>query len=178
MAQLPPLPEGPSLQQIRVPLAPLVANDYTLELFAGIGLLLLALFLARKWLIAGLRKLRRPRQASLSPQQQAHAELDANRLQTDAVRFAEGIHNCILRYFKNEYAIGSESHSTAEIITVIQQQLDLTSQVELDLIRILEQCEHIKFSQQSLDPATRERLDQWAQALLNNLNPTTPGAVT
>lgn len=178
MAQLPPLPEGPSLQQIRVPLAPLVANDYTLELFAGIGLLLLALFLARKWLITGLRKLRRPRQASLSPQQQAHAELDANRLQTDAVRFAEGIHNCILRYFKNEYAIGLESHSSAEIITVIQQQLHLTSQVELDLIRILEQCEHIKFSQQSLDPATRERLDQWAQALLNNLNPTTPGAVT
>ena len=78
MAQLPPLPEGPSLQQIRVPLAPLVANDYTWELFAGIGLLLLALFLARKWLIAGLRKLRRPRQASLSPQQLAHAELDAN----------------------------------------------------------------------------------------------------
>ena len=178
MAQLPPLPEGPSLQQIRVPLAPLVANDYIWELFAGIGLLLLALFLARKWLIAGLRKLRRPRQASLSPQQQAHAELDANRLHTDAVRFAEGIHNCLLRYFKNEYAIGSESHSSAEIIVAIQQQLDLTSQVELDLIRILEQCEHIKFSQQSLDPATRERLDQRAQALLNNLNPTTPGAVT
>ena len=141
-------------------------------------ILAIALFLARKWLIAGLRKFRRPHQASLSPQQQAHAELDANRLHTDAVPFAEGIHNCILRYFKNEYAIGSESHSTAEIITVIQQQLHLTSQVELDLIRILEQCEHIKFSQQSLDPATRERLDQRAQALLNNLNPTTPGAVT
>lgn len=178
MAQLPPLPEGPSLQQIRVPLAPLVANDYTWELFAGIGLLLLALFLARKWLLAGLRKLRRPRQAILSPQQLAHAELDANRLHTDAVRFAEGIHNCLLRYFKNEYSIGSESHSSAEIIAAIQQQLDLTSQVELDLIRILEQCEHIKFSQQALDPATRERLDQRAQALLNNLNPTTPGAVT
>jgi hypothetical protein len=178
MAQLPPLPEGPSLQQIRVPQAPMVANDFTWELFAGIGLLLLTLFLGRKWLIAGLYTLRRSRQASLSPQEQAHAELDANRLHTDAVHFAAGIHNCLLRYFKNEYAIGSESDSSAEIIAAIQQHLCLKTQVELDLIHILKQCEQIKFSQQSLDPAARERLDQRAQALLNNLNPTSPGTVT
>lgn len=178
MAPLPPLPEGPSLQQIRMPLAPPAASNLLWEPFVGIALMGLLLFLCRRWLIAGLRKRLDRRHEKLSPWQQAQAELEAIQLQTDPVLFAEGLNSSLRRYLKNEYAVGLDSYSHAQLRSAIQQQLDLKPQVQLDLDQLFEHCEQIKFSQRSLDAPNRKNLQKQAQALLQQLKPPGPGSET
>ena len=176
MASLPPLPEGPSLEQIRVPAAAPNADEFTWVTFAVFALTILFLFGCRRWLLAGFRWCFAPRKAKLNPLQQAHAELEAMRLQTDSVCFADGLIRCLRRYLKNEYSIGLDSYSQTELRSAILKQLDLENQVEVDLAALFEQCEQVKFSQLSLDSHSRDTLQKQTKALLRQLAPLTSGS--
>lgn len=159
-----------------MPLAAPNADELAWVTFAVIALTILLLFVCRRWLMAGLRWCFASRKVKIKPLQQAHAELEAMRLQTDSVCFADGMIRCLRRYLKNEYSIGLDSYSQTELRSAIVKQLDLENQVELDLAVLFEQCEQAKFSQQTLDSHSRDTLQKQAKALLGQLAPATSGS--
>ena len=153
-----------------MPLAPTPNNVFIWEPFAACALLMILLVLKRKWLISKLGSFFGRRQATQSAQQQAIAELEANYHENDPVRYAEGLYICLRRFLKNEYALGSDSHSHTELISIIEQQLHLNSEIEQNFVQLLENCAQIKFSKFNDNTLSRENLQLKAQVLLMRLN--------
>ena len=173
MASLPPLPEGPSLEQIRVPPAAPNADEFTWVAFAVFALTILLLFDAVDGLwqdCAGALLLEKQNSIHYSKRMQ-NSRLCTYK--TDSVCFADGLIRCLRRYLKNEYSIGLDSYSQTELRSAILKQLDLENQVEVDLAALFEQCEQVKFSQLSLDSHSRDTLQKQAKTLLRQLEPST-----
>lgn len=155
--QLPALPEGPALENVRGPIKS--ASGYETWQIALAILLLLLVAGAFIWLYR--RSIKQPA-APLDPHATALAELDAASQATDNERFAMLSAKAVRRYMETCFDLPATSQTSAEIAA----RLPLT-QEEKDRIRnFLDDCDRVKFARQAFSQEQRIELLDTAKHLV------------
>lgn len=155
---LPPLPEGPSLEQIRVPVEP----QQGLEIWQVVmgSLLAVGLLVFFIWLY---RRLRKPREAPLAPSAAASAELEiAEACATDDDMVAALAAGAIRRLLTQRYHRAGAGLTVDEFVG----KLPLRKAAKQEVGAFLKECDRIKFGGEPIDPARREHILNTAHALV------------
>jgi hypothetical protein len=160
--QLPPLPEGPALENVRGPIEMNGGDELWQILLAGLAVLLIVGGLA--WLY--LRSRKQPA-VVIDPKVAALAELDAASQATDDERFALLCANAVRRYLEACLDLPATSRTSAEIIV----QLPLESEAKNGIRNFFERCDEVKFARQALSQEQRNELADTAQQLIETLRP-------
>lgn len=158
--QLPPLPEGPALENVRGPIE-LNSGDASWQIaLAALALLLIAAGAA--WLY--LRSRRRP-PVAISPIEATRAELNAAKQATDDERFVRLCANAVRRLIAAEFKLSATSQTSAELCASIP----LEDKAKARLVDFLNVCDGVKFAGQKLSDAQREEILDTANSLIQEI---------
>ena len=158
--QLPALPEGPSLDNVRGPLEATGGYGVWAVALAALAFLLIVALCA--WLY--LRSRRRPA-APIDPQVVARAELEAANQAADDERFALLCSNALRRFIAARFDLPATSQTSGELCA----RLPLPPEEKAHIAEFLENCDGVKFARQALGPDQRIELLDTAQALMHQL---------
>lgn len=158
--QLPELPVGPSLENVRGPTE--VNGGFEAWQIALAALAVLLIAAAFIWLYLRSRKQPPP---PITPHAAALAELDAATQAADAERFALLCANAVRRYLESSYGLPATSQTSAE--TIGHLPLDPG---EKDRIRdFLERCDGVKFARRGFTEAQRIEVMDTAKDLIETI---------
>ena len=161
--QLPPLPDGPSLERVRGPIEIPAYTTWQIALLGGLAILVAALFIWAIWkLIQGWQK----RRAAIAPAKAAIAELEAAALSQEDERFTVGSVQALRRYFQNGLHITTNGQTSEEFLGRLQQHPRLSQDFKSSLAQFLQDCDAVKFAQRELGPQARQVLTQQALSLI------------
>jgi hypothetical protein len=159
--QLPELPDGPPLDNVRGPVE--AGGGYEIWQIALAILTLLLIAAAFTWLY--LRSRNQPT-AALDPHTAALAELDAAPQAADDERFALLCANAVRRFMESRFDLPATSRTSAEILARLPAEAE-----EKDQVRdFLEHCDGVKFARRTFDNSQRIELLDTAKRLIETLN--------
>lgn len=156
-AQLPPLPEGPSLENVRGPIG--LNSGYASWQIALAVLVVLLIAVGAIWLY--IRSRRRP-SPTIPAIEAARAELTAATRAADDERFALLCANAVRRFLAAEYTLPAGSQTSAELCASIP----LEQAVKARLVDFLNACDAVKFAGQTLSDAQRDEMLDTANSLV------------
>ena len=158
--QLPALPEGPALDNVRGPIE--ATGGYALWqiTLAALAALLIAGFFI--WLY---RRARTQPPAPIDPQATALAELEAAPQAADDERFALLCANALRRFLAARFDLPASSQTSAELCA----HLPLPGEDRSRISALLERCDGVKFARQALSPDQRKELLDTAGSLIRQL---------
>jgi hypothetical protein len=158
--QLPPLPEGPSLDTVRGPIeASSGFGTSQIALAVVAGLLILA---GMVWLFLRSRK---TVEAPLDPEQTALAEIEAASAAQEDGRYATLCANSIRRLLETRYDLPATRRTSDETIG----SLPITDERKREFQAFLATCDQIKFAARPLSSEQRSELSNTAQNLIREL---------
>lgn len=161
--QLPPLPDGPSLDRVRGPIELPAYSNWQITLFALASLLLLVLFI---WAGARLYRYFRQRRAALAPAQVAQAELRSAELCQADERFAVCLTQALRRYFEQGLHLPSHAQTSEEFLRRLKHHPHLSTDFQNELAEFLRHCDRVKFARTQMDSLQRSKLIQQAHNLV------------
>jgi len=135
--QLPDLPEGPALENVR---GPIEVNEGFESWQVALALLTVLLVVAG--LIWLYRRSKKNPAASIDPHTAALAELDAAAQAADDERFAMLCANAVRRYMESCFDLPATSQTSNEIVT----QIPLKPQEKSRIQSFLDDCDGVKFA--------------------------------
>lgn len=147
--QLPELPAGPSLENVRGPIE--VNGGYEAWQVALAALAMLLIAGAFVWFYLRSRKKPPP---PVDPHTAALAELDAASQAADDERFALLCANAVRRFMESRFDLPATSQTSAEIIAGLPLDPELKSRCH----RFLDDCDGVKFARRSFDEARRREV--------------------
>lgn len=159
--QLPPLPEGPALENVRGPIELNGGYETWQIALAALAVLLIAAGLI--WLYLHSRK--KPA-ALIPPEEAALAELNAASQAADDERFALLCANAIRRFLASKFNLPANSQTSAEL----GASLPLDEEEKSTVLHFLESCDAVKFAGQGLSEDQRIELLNTAKELIQKLN--------
>lgn len=161
--QLPPLPDGPSLDRVRGPVEIPAYESWQIVLAALFALGLLALIL---WAIFRSRK---KQSAPHPPYATALAELDAASQLTagDDERFAMLTSAALRRYLENEMGLRFTARTSQEFLRSLKGNTRLDDVFQEKLSEALTAFDRIKFARSSIAPAERTHLSESVRGLID-----------
>lgn len=158
--QLPELPEGPSLENVRGPIESGGGYEiWQIALAILTGLLIAGLFV---WLY--LRSRKQPA-TPIDPHAAALAELEAASQATDDERFAMLCANAIRRLIASRFDLPATSQTSSELCAHLPLQREET----IGISEFLERCDGVKFAGQTLGSDHRIALLDTAKELIHLL---------
>jgi len=158
--QLPPLPAGPSLENLRGP----VELDSGFPLWQT-ALALIAIGVVAAIFISLLRRSRPAPAPTLSPYETALAELTAAEQATEDGRFATLCAKAMRRYLELHFRLPAYSMTTAEL----GARLPLGSECADRLNRLLNHCDQVKFASRPLVAEDRVEISNTAKELIETI---------
>lgn len=166
---LPDLPEGPSLERLRGPVALPAWETWQILTLAALGLVLLA---ALAWAFLAYRRARRHKRATIPPDQAALAAVDAARLADDDERFAVLLSQALRRYLETKRGLAGSGQTTEEFL----RTADLPPDTRRQLDEFLHTCDQVKFARRPLAEAERTQLADTARRLIESAETEDPPA--
>lgn len=166
---LPPLPEGPSLENVRGPLE--ASGGYSawpITLAVLAGLMLAGLFAWR------YHRSQRQTTAPLDPLAAALAELQAASQFADDERFVQLCTGALRRLLAARCGLPARSLTTAELCA----RLPFGEEANRRMGGLLERCDAVKFAGQALAPEQRIELLDTARELIQQLAAPAEGSAT
>jgi len=158
--QLPDLPAGPSLENVRGPIEEASGYGMGQITLAALAVLLIAgLFV---WLYLYSR--RKPA-APIDPQAAAMAELEAAAQAADDERFALLCSGALRRFIASRFDLPATSQTSSEL----SARLPLQREEKTRIGDFLERCDRVKFAGQALNSNQRIELLDTARALIQCL---------
>lgn len=159
-AQLPELPEGPSLENVRGPIDANGAFQAWQLVLAAVAVLLIAGFLL--WLYLRSRKNPPP---PINPLTAARGELAAATQAVDDERFALLCANAVRRFMELRYGLPATARTSSEIVA----SLPLDG-AEKERIRVfLDRCDGVKFARRGFSEAQRNEVMETARDLIETM---------
>lgn len=158
--QLPELPVGPSLENVRGPIE--VNGGFEAWQIALAALAVLLIAAAFVWLYLRLRNKPPP---PIHPHAAALAELDAATQAADDERFALLCANAVRRYLESTYDLPATSQTSAEIIAC----LPITTGEKNRIRDFLERCDGVKFARRGFTEAQRIEVLDTAKGLIETV---------
>ncbi|TVP81674.1 MAG: hypothetical protein EA353_01360 [Puniceicoccaceae bacterium] len=160
--QLPPLPEGPSLDRVRGPVELTTSASWPITLAVLFGLILCGLLI---WSI--LRK-RQKSPAALPPYQAALAELDAAAKLTegDDERFAILTSAALRHYLENGLGLRFHARTSEEFLRSLKGNTRLDEAFQNKLGQALHDFDQVKFARATLRPDDRIRITDTVRRLI------------
>ena len=155
--QLPPLPEGPSLKNVRGPIE--LNGGYESWQIALAVLTILLIAAGAIWLY--LRSRSRP-PAAIPPIEVARAELNAATQATGDERFALLCAYAVHRFLATEFKLPAGSKTSAEF----SASIPLEDEAKARLVDFLNACDGVKFAGQTLSKAQRSEILDTANSLI------------
>ncbi|HAV13290.1 MAG TPA: hypothetical protein DCX06_07360 [Opitutae bacterium] len=167
--QMPPLPEGPSLDRVRGPVEVPLFETWQIVTVAIIGALLLGFLL---WhFVRYLRECSALR-APLTPEAIALKQLDSTAQIVDDELFAVRTSAALKEYFQVGLNIPSKGRTSEEFIRSLKGNTRLNGSFQQTLKQFFADCDAIKFARQSSSPEQRESLTDTAKQLVQKAEQT------
>jgi hypothetical protein len=158
--QLPELPAGPSLENVRGPIEAAGGSGIAPITLAALVVLLMVGFFVWRYL--------RSRQRSatpIDPQTAAMAELDAATQAADDERFALLCAGALRRFIAARFDLPASSQTSAELCAHLRLKGEDNSRIPA----FLERCDGVKFARQTLTPHQRIEILDTARDLITGL---------
>ncbi|MGJ8638588.1 MAG: hypothetical protein ACSHYA_04275 [Opitutaceae bacterium] len=170
MPELPPLPDGPSLDNVRGPIdVPLFETwqIVTVSIIAAI----LGIFLF--WHFVQFVRHNSQQSKPLTPKAAALAELEtAAKLTDDDSRFAVLITSALKLYFETGLKIPSRGRTSEEFARSLKGNTQLDASFKSTLENVFVHCDAMKFARQASTDAQRAELIETAKELINKAEQT------
>ncbi len=163
--QLPDLPPGPSLDNVRGPIEIPPYEPWQIGVMIALAVIAFSLL---TWGIVQFARARRNRAAQLQPHTTAFAELKtaAECTAGDDERFAVLSSLALRRYFETGKGIAALGRTTLEFLKALDGHTLLNTEARASLSTFLEHCDRVKFAQASLTEADRDALTESAITLI------------
>jgi len=163
--QMPPLPEGPSLDRVRGPVEiPLLETWQVLT--AGTIVLVVSILLL--WLCIRYLRKESSQKPQISPSKVAIDELNATaKLANDDDRFAVQASAALRRYFEDGLHIPSYGRTSEEFLRSLKGNTLLNASFNESLERFFAQCDAMKFARKSSSTEERSALISTAKQLID-----------
>ncbi|MEC8614267.1 MAG: OadG family protein [Verrucomicrobiota bacterium] len=161
--QMPPLPEGPSLDRVRGPIAIPAYEPWQIILALGFVFLFIGLLI---WLVI---RNRRKTAKTTSPHETALAELQAaaNLSAEDDERFAVMSSRTLRRYLEDEFGLPSTARTTEEFLLSLKGNTQFDESFQTTLREMLANLDQTKFSQQPISIESRIHITGTLRELIN-----------
>ena len=161
--QMPPLPEGPSLDRVRGPIEITAYEPWQIVLALGFIVLFIGLLI---WLAVRSRRKATitipPYEAALS-ELQAAADLSAE----DDERFAILSSQALRRYLEDEFGLRSTARTSEEFLLNLKSNTQFDESFQTTLSEILDSLDQTKFSQQTISIESRIYIINTLKDLIN-----------
>jgi hypothetical protein len=162
--QLPPLPEGPSLESARGPVEIPLYEPWQIGLFIGLGILAVACVI---WFLVALYLHKKRNQKPSSAYQRAHTQLNvATQTKGDDEHFARLCSGALRNYFEDGLHIATRGRTSEEFLRSLKGNTRLDASFNERLEHFLAQCDAIKFARMSSNPEQRTALHSSAVELI------------
>ncbi|NBB80641.1 MAG: DUF4381 family protein [Verrucomicrobia bacterium] len=160
--QLPPLPEGPSLDRVRGPVDIPAYEPWQIALAALFVLCFLGLIV---WAILRSRKKQTP---PLPPYETALAELDAavELTEGDDERFAMLTSAALRRYLEMDLGLHFTARTSQEFLLSLKKKGQLNETFQEQLSDVLAAFDRIKFARSSIAPEERRHISDKVRRLI------------
>ena len=161
--QMPPLPEGPSLDRVRGPIEIPAYEPWQITLALGFIVVFFGLLI---WLAV---RCRRKTTKTTPPYEVALAELQAAAdLSTeDDERFAILSSQALRRYLEDEFGLRSRARTSEEFLLSIKGNTQFDESFQTTLREILDSLDQTKFSQQTINIESRIQIIDTLKDLIN-----------
>lgn len=156
--QLPALPEGPSLENVR---GPLETSDFSTSLLLLVVVIAGLLGAALLWYFFRRRKEPDP---ELSPLESALASIEVATHADDDARFAQTCAQAVRRFL----AVCLNQPTTSKTNAELDAGLPANGEVKGLVHDFLEACDRVKFAHQSLSEAQRIEIMDTARRIVND----------
>ncbi len=161
--QMPPLPEGPSLDRVRGPIEIPAYEPWQIVLALGFIVLFIGLLI---WLAVRSRrkgtKMTPPYEAALA-ELQAAADLSTE----DDERFAILSSQALRRYLEDEFGLRSTARTSEEFLLSLKGNTQFDESFQTTLSEILDSLDQTKFSQQTISIELRIHIIDTLKDLIN-----------
>ena len=172
--QMPPLPEGPSLDRVRGPVEIPLFETWQVITVASIVILVCAVLL---WFCVRYLRSTSNRRQPLSATQVALAELDAaTSFADDDERFAVLTSGALRRYFENGLHIPSYGRTSEEFLRSLKGNTLLDGSFNQSLERFFTQCDAMKFARKASNEQERAALIASAKELITTVEQSKEGS--
>ena len=161
--QMPPLPEGPSLDRVRGPIEIPAYEPWQIILALGFIILFIGLLICLA--VRSRRKARKttpPYEATLA-ELQAAADLSTE----DDERFAILSSQAIRRYLEDEFGLRSTARTSEEFLLSLKGNNQFDEFFQSTLREVLANFDQIKFAQQAISIESRIHITNTARKLIN-----------
>jgi hypothetical protein len=161
--QMPPLPEGPSLDRVRGPIEIPAYETWQIILALGFVVLFISLLI---WLAV---RSRRKAKTTTPPYEATLAELQAAAdLSTeDDERFAILSSKAIRRYLEDEFGLRSTARTSEEFLLSLKGNTQFDESFQTTLSEVLDSLDQTKFSQQTISIESRIHIIDTLKDLIN-----------
>lgn len=159
--QLPDLPAGPELENVRGPVE--ISQGYTIWQITLAALVVLVVAGVLFWLYRNRRKKDIP---AIDPKEAALAEIEAASLASEDEQFAMLYADAVRRFISSRFDIPATSQTSAQVCA----GLPLREEEKTEIRAFLERCDGVKFAGQSLNPEARKQLLDTANQLIEHLD--------
>jgi hypothetical protein len=166
--QLPPLPEGPSLDRIRGPIEIPAYDSWQIALAVGLSALFVGL------LIYLFIRSRRKAATTTPPYEAALADLQAAADLTteDDERFAILSSHALRRYLEEGLGLRSTARTSEEFLLSLKGNTQLDESFQTTLGEVLANFDQIKFAQQAISIEARIHITDTVRKLIDQANAT------
>ena len=166
--QLPPLPEGPSLDRVRGPVDIPAYEPWQIILALGFIVLFIALLI---WLaVRSRQKLTK----TTPPYETALVELQAatNLSAKDDERFAILSSQALRRYLEGEFGLRSTARTSEEFLHSLKGNTQFDESFQSTLREVLAKFDQIKFAQQAISITARIHVTDTVRKLIDRAHAT------
>ena len=163
VSQMPPLPEGPSLDRVRGPIEIPAYEPWQIILALGFIVLFIGLLI---WLAI---RCRRKATKTTPPYEVALAELQAaaDFSTEDDKHFAILSSQALRRYLEDEFGLRSAARTSEEFLLSLKGNTQLDESFQTTLREILASLDQTKFSQQTINIESRIHIINTLKDLVN-----------
>ncbi len=166
--QMPPLPEGPSLDRVRGPIEIPAYEPWQIVLVIGFIVFFICLLI---WLAV---RSRRNAPTTTPPYEAALTKLQAaaNLSAEDDERFAILSSQALLRYLEDELGLSSTVRTSEEFLLSLKGNTQLDESFQKTLREVLANFDQIKFAQQALSIESRINITNTVRKLIDQAHVT------
>ena len=165
--QMPPLPEGPSLDRVRGPVEIPAYEPWQIAILLGFIVLFIGLLIC-------LSARSRRRAATTTPYETALAELQAATDLTaqDDERFAILSSHALRRYLEDGLGLRSTARTSEEFLLSLKGNVQLDEFFQAKLREVLANFDQIKFAQQAISIESRIHIIDTVRELIHQVHVT------
>ena len=161
--QLPPLPEGPSIDRVHGPINIPAYEPWQIALLLGFIIVIFGLLI---WPVVRNRRkagTKTPPYEAALVELQAAADLSAE----DDERFAILSSKALRRYLEGELGMRSSAHTSEEFLLSLKGNTQFDESFQTTLRELLVNLDQIKFAQQAISIESRIQITNTARKLIN-----------